>query len=262
MRRPLLLLLISSCLVLVAASQSAGNDEALLAKARSSYDAAFTGNLVSFDCSVQFDWKQQFEALVGKNPPPAIVETVEHLQKIQHRVIVNRYGALVATKPNPPKLGEYKSAAQLEQVLNALVTQGLNAWLPFSTNTFLPHKPTKFNFEQIDSGYKLSVTGEGVEATLLLSRDLRVTSGVSQLPQPMRFTASFMDGPRGYLLQSVTTGSTGGTSDGDTTFAFTYQPVQDFQIPASMTVSLSTTTHWRFTLTDCKVVTRTLVPGP
>jgi len=71
-------------------------------------------------------------------------------------------------------------------------------------NVILPVEPTTFGFEKIQTGYKLAMSGPGVDGTLLLATDMRITSGVMQQPQPMRFTTAFMNGPSGFLLTSIT----------------------------------------------------------
>jgi hypothetical protein len=52
-------------------AQAGASDKDLLIKARGLYDAPFTGNLVSFDCEVQFDWKKHISDLLGTVPPQA-----------------------------------------------------------------------------------------------------------------------------------------------------------------------------------------------
>jgi hypothetical protein len=240
-------------------AQSLVSDEALLAKTRALYDAPFTRGLVSFDCAVQFDWKKHFIDILGTIPPTAIPIT-ERLQTIQHRVFVDRSGAVVSAIPNAPDLTGVAHAAELEHGVNTIVSTGLNAWLPSSTNVILPVQPTKFSFQKIEPGYKLNMNGPGVAATLLLTTDLRVTSGVVQLPQPMRFTTEFIDAPNGYLLASIRTGNTTNTDiDGAATFSYTYQTVQDFQLPSLVSVASSSSEKWHYALTDCKVIRAIIV---
>src|SRR3984893_2358205 len=205
--RRLILSIVMSCLCASAVSQTTTSDEALLAKTRALYDAPFTRNLVSFDCSVEFDWKKHFVDLFG-TVPPAALPTIERLQTIQHRVFVDRSGAVVSAIPKTPDLSGVAHAAELEQGLQTMVSGGLNGWLPFSTNVILPTGRTKFNFQKIETGYKLVMNGPGVAATLLLKDDMRLRSAVSQLPQPMRFSTEFSAGPDGFLLDSIKTGST------------------------------------------------------
>lgn len=254
MGRRVLLIFATASLVLAASSQTADKDQALLGKARSLYDTPFARNLVSFDCGVEFDWKRHFESLVGALPA-SVAAPVERLQKVQHRVTVKPGGVTVSSEPKTPDFGGSQSIAQLEQVFRAMLRQGFNAWLPFSTSVFLPANPTSVHLEDIPPDYRLSVEAENVEANLVLNRDLRIASGVSQLPQAMRFTTHFIDGPHGFVLESVTTGPAAGPPDSDTTFDFTYPSMQDLQIPSSVSVSQSSTSPWHFALTHCKAVT-------
>ena len=238
----------------LAMAQTTAADDALLAKTRALYDAPFTRDLVSFDCAVQFDWKQHFVAFAGA-VPPEMLPAVERLQKLQHRVLVDRSGASVSTIPAAPDLAAVDHAAQLEQVLTTLVSGGFSAWLPFATDVILPVPPTQFTFEKAGAAYKLSMDGSDVAATLLLEPDLRLTSMVSRLPQPMRLTTEFIPGPNGFLLKSMKTGSTTDAGAGDAaeaTFAFTYQTVQGFQLPASVTITPATNEAWSYTLNGCK----------
>jgi hypothetical protein len=121
----------------------------------------------------------------------------------------------------------------------------------------LPLIPSKFNFQKVDTGFKVAMTGPNVSATLMLLPDMRISSVVSELPQPIHFTANFLDGPNGFLLRSVKTG--GGTSDlnkWDADFTYTFQDVQGIQIPDSVTViQIATGEKWTYFLTDCKAMT-------
>src|SRR5260370_3511076 len=175
--RRLILSTVMSCLCASAVSQTTTSDEALLAKTRALYDAPCARNRVSFDCAVECDWKKHLVDLCGM-VTPAAVPTIDRLQTIQHRVFVDRSGAVVSAIPKTPDLTGVAHAAELEQGLQTMVSGGLNGWLPFSTNVILTTGRTKFNFEKINSGYKLVMTGPGVAATLLLGDDMRLTSPV------------------------------------------------------------------------------------
>lgn len=254
MRHPLLAFLVLFSLGASAAPQSPTSDDLLMARTRAAYDAPFTRNLAAFDCLVQFDWKQHFAETLGKLPPAA-VPIADMLQSIKQRVKVDHTHATVASIPERPDFGAGERAAQLEQVFNAMVSNGLNAWLPSSTNVILPTGKTQYSFERLPSGYKVTMNGQDVAGTLLLSPDLRVTSGVMQRPQSIRFSTDFESGPQGYVLASVTTGQTIDTSvGGEATFAYTYQSIDGEQIPDVVTVTPATTPPWHYSLTDCKVV--------
>lgn len=244
-----LIMLCSSAL-----AQSPDSDEVLLTKARDLYDAPFTRNLVSFDCSVQFDWKKHFQDAIG-SVPPAAVPVIDRLQTIPHRAFVDRSGATISAIPKAPDLSAIPRGTDLEQAMNSIVTGGINAWIPFATNVILPVKPTTFAFHRSDNDYKITMNGNGVDATLLVGSDLRLASADTKLPLQMRFTTRFVDGPKGYLLASVTTvmpTSTGG--DSASRFDYEFQPLQDFQLPSEVTVTPANSEVWHFALTDCKVV--------
>jgi hypothetical protein len=102
------------------------------------------------------------------------------------------------------------------------------------------------------------MNGKNGAGTLLLQPDLRLMSGVMQLPQPMRFSTDFKSGPQGFILSSVKTES---TANGEATFAYTYQSVGEFQIPDTVTVAPATTGKWHYRLMDCKVVKFVKVNG-
>ena len=245
---------------LCAHSQLAGSDDAMLSKARGLYDAPFTRQLVSFDCSVRFDWKKHFVDTVGVVPAAAI-PVVNRLQMLPHRVFVDRSGAVVSEIPRATDLSGTPHAADLEAVLQAMVSSGLNAWLPFATNVILPMKPTTFTFQHSDTGYKVVMKGANVSATLDLLPDMRITTVTSELPQPQHFETEFSTGPNGYLLQSVKTGSGADSRvSWDAVFAYRYQTVQGFQIPINAAVTqMSTGEKWEYSLDDCKAVTGTVI---
>src|ERR1700687_4274495 len=135
--RRLILSIVMFCLCAPASSQPTASDEALLAKTRALYDAPFSRGLVSFDCAVEFDWRKHFVDLFG-TIPPAAVPAIERLQTIQHRVFVDRSGAVVSVISKTQDLTGVAHAAELEQGLQTMVSGGLNGWLPFSTNVILP----------------------------------------------------------------------------------------------------------------------------
>jgi hypothetical protein len=250
----LLAVLFSGCVVGLAQSQK--SDDVLLAKTRVLYDAPFTRTLVSFDCAVQFDWKVHFMETLGQVPPAAI-PALEHLQAIQHRVLVDRSGAVVSEIPKATDLTGVPHGVDLEHGLHAMISSGLNAWLPFGTNVILPVSPTKFSFQKEDIDYKLTMSGNNVSATLTLTLDMRITSVVSRLPQPLQFAADFIDGPKGYLLKSVkTTSDTDPNAKWESTFEYAYKDVQGFQLPSILTVTQQSAPEtWRYSLNDCKAVT-------
>jgi len=254
--RQISILLVAMSICLPAFPQSTESDETLLTRAHGLYDTPFTGPLVSFACAVQFDWKRHIFETLGA-VPPAATSTIEHLQAIQHRVFVDRSGAVVSEVPKPTDLSGTPHGADLESSFQAIVSSGINAWLPFAMDEILPVKPSKSSIQKVDTGFKVVMNGPNVSATLMVLPDMRISNVISEFPQPLHFTTSFVSGPNGFLLQSVKTGP--GTSDldkWDATFTYTFQGIQGVQLPGGVTVTQSATGEkWAYSLDDCKAVT-------
>src|SRR5690349_5473544 len=68
-RKILVTTAVTLCLCISVVAQTAPSDKDLLTKTRGLYDAPFAGNLVSFDCAVQFDWEKHISDLLGTVPP-------------------------------------------------------------------------------------------------------------------------------------------------------------------------------------------------
>jgi hypothetical protein len=205
---------------------------------------------------VQFDWKRHFLDTLGV-VPPTVTPTIEHLQAIQHRVFVDRSGAVVSEVPKATDLSGTSHGTDLETSFQAIVSSGINAWLPFAMDEILPLKPSKFSFQKVDTGFKVLMNGTNVSATLMLLPDMRISKVISELPQPLHFTTNFASGPSGFLLQSVKTGA--GTSDldkWDANFTYAFQDVQGIQLPGGVTVTaFATGEKWAYSLADCEAIT-------
>jgi hypothetical protein len=244
------------CFCLPVLPQHTPSDEALLAKTRALYDAPFAQGLISFDCAVEFDWKKHFVDEQHSLDPtravsPAAISAAEHLQTVPHRVFVDHTGAVVSAIPKAPDLTGIAHAPELEQALQVILKGSLDTWTPFAANIVLPVGPTKYTFEKIDRGYKVTMAGENLSAQAILNPELSLISGDVIRPQTYQFTTGFTSGPAGYLLQSITTEFTGG---GRAKFDYTYQTVLGVQIPMDIVVSPATSAPWRYSLSGCKVM--------
>jgi hypothetical protein len=241
---------------LSAAAQQPSSDAALLAKTRVLYDAPFARGLISFDCAVQFDWKQHFvDAQHFINPSrsvaPQAVSAAERLQTVTHRVFMDRSGAVVSAVPVSPDFAGIAHADDLERVFRVMVKGGLDTWMPFATNVILPMGSTKYEFEKMEAGYKVAMNGDDLSATLVLNPGLGIVSGSALRPQAYQFKTGFTSGPDGYLLESISTGS---SPDGWATFDYSYQTVQGIQLPLEITVKPATSEAWRYSLSGCKAM--------
>lgn len=254
MRRSLLcLLLLAGCGSSLA--QTSAPDAALLARTRALYDAPFTRNLVSFDCAVQFDWKQHIIDAIG-SLPDSIDPTVEQVAEVRHRISVNHAGAVVSIAPNGPDLEGVPMGPQMEQAFQMVIPAGVNAWLPYADNQILPEGKTQFAFQKTNAGYTVSLNGQGIAGTLFLSPDLRMTGGAATQPQAMNFTTVFDNGPQGYLLRSVVIAAPSGRNAPPAhtpTFTYTYQDLEGFQIPSQVSVTTAAGEIWKYALTDCRI---------
>ena len=245
--------LFALCLSLPLFAQSPA-DKALLAKTRALYDTPFQHGLISFDCAVEFDWTEHFRKILG-TVPPAAQPVIQHLQAISHRIFVDRSGATVSTIPKPPDLTTVPKGPELENLLTTVLPQGLNAWIPSSTDVLLPRGDTVYSFEKLASGYKLAMSGTGLQAELVLDSTLHINTGVVQQPQPMRFDTIFQPALNGLVLSSIRTGqTTDAASAGDVLFSYTYQPLKGFEIPQQIGIAAAAGDQWTYTLSDCKVV--------
>lgn len=255
MRKILFLLLLTGVCGPLLAQQS---DEALLKRARSLYDAPFARNLISFDCDVQFDWKQHIVDELG-SVPDAVEPTIDLMAAVHHRVSMDRSGATVAEDANGPDLEEIPLGSEFEQAFRIVIPGGLNAWLPFAYGEILPEGATEYSFQKTDAGYTLVLKGKGIASTLYLDPGLKMVRGENELPQPLRFTTEFADGPQGYLLRSLTTSAPGSKAAHTPTFDYTWQSVNGVEIPSQVTLMTGIGEVWKYQLTGCAVKTGTAV---
>ncbi|MGB9146310.1 MAG: hypothetical protein WCC14_10845 [Acidobacteriaceae bacterium] len=257
MRKILVLVLLMGVCGTAPAQQS---DAALLQRTRALYDAPFTRNLVSFDCEVQFDWKQHLIDQLG-SVPDAVEPTVDLMAAVHHTVSMDRSGARVSEAPNGPDLEEIPLGAQFEQAFRMVISGGLNEWLPFGYGEILPEGATEYSFQKTDAGYTVVLKGKGIASTLYLDPNLKVIRGESELPQPLRFTTEFADGPQGYLLRSMTTAAPGSKAAHIPTFDYTWQSVNGVEIPSQVTVTTGIGEVWKYQLTGCAVQVQTKPPA-
>jgi hypothetical protein len=100
-------------------AQAATDDATLLKQARAKYDAPFERNLQSFNCAVEFNWKQHFTEVVRLGDEGTDEEIAQFIQPIRNRVTVTRQNVAV-------------SAGMTEGEVNKLP---MEAWRKVSSNT-------------------------------------------------------------------------------------------------------------------------------
>ena len=237
--------------------QATKTDQALLSQAREKYDAPFNRNMESFNCAVDFSWKQHFTETTRVGDEATDEELEKIFQPIRNRVTVTRQSATVSSGLTDDAIGKLPRGGMAELLLEHAVQNGLNSWLPASTNTFLPNPAMPVSFAPSASGYKLTFKVHKSVIEMVLGPDMRLQSTTEKAPQSEHFETAFESGQQGFLLTSWTMGEDGNFEPGNRLiYTYTYQAVGGVELPEH--VVLNRESHhevWRYTLSDCTVKT-------
>lgn len=249
-------LLLSLC-PLALLAQSTKADQALLTKAHASYDTPFDRGLKSFDCAVDFNWKQHWTDTYRVGDEGTDQELETFIQPIHNRVTVTRDDAIVSSGMTQEQEQRLPRGGMAEGLLKHAVRFSLRTWLVASNNALLPATDTPVHFEPSSSGYKLGMKIKDFDVTMTLTHDLSLQSVGVKGSDADRQEFEFHPGPQGLLLGSWTMGEDGTFKPGNRLiFTYTYQTIDGFQIPASMLVNRESHHEvWRYTLSDCIVKT-------
>jgi hypothetical protein len=236
-------------------AQATKTDQALLSQAREKYDAPFSRNLQSFDCAVDFSWKEHFTetARVGDEGTDAELEKI--FQPIRNRVTVTGQNVTVSSGLTDDAIGKLPHGGMAEFLLEHAVQKSLYTWLPAGTNTILPDPDTPVSIEQSPSGYRLAFKVESADVEMDLASDMRLQSATMKGPQATVFETSFASGHQGFLLTSWTIPEDGNSEPGHRLiFTYSYQTVSGLELPQHVAV-IRESHHevWRYTLSDCNV---------
>lgn len=250
------LIVFCSCAMLCHA-QATESDQALLKEAREKYDAPFNRNLQSFDCAVDFSWKQHFTETtrVGDEGTDAELENI--FQPIRNRVKVTQQNVTVSSGLTDDAIGKLPHGGMAEFLLEHAVQKSLYNWLPGSTNVLLPTPATPVHFNLSSSGYKLSFKMQNSDIEMALSPDMRLQSATLKGPQAEHFETSFAPGQQGFLLTSWTMGEDGNSKPGHRLiFTYTYQTVDGVELPENVVIVRESHHEvWRYRLSGCSVKT-------
>jgi hypothetical protein len=254
MRIPRALIVFCFCAVLCQA-QVAKTDQELLSEVRGKYDAPFTRGLESFECAVDFSWKEHFKETtrVGDEGTDEELKTI--FQPIRNRVVVTRDSVTVSSGMSDDAIGKLPHGGMAEFLLEHAVQKSLYNWLPASTNTLLPDPAKPVTFQQSPSGYKLDYKMGTSEIEMVLDSEMRLRSAALKAPQSDHFETAFEPGPQGFVLSSWTMGEDGQFELGHRLiFAYTYQAVSGIQLPKQVEVFRESHHEvWRYRLSDCTV---------
>ena len=185
-----------SCAVVCHAQVSKTN-QALLNEVREKYDAPFTRNLESFDCAVDFNWKEHFTETTRVGDEGSDEELEKIFQPIRNRVAVTRQNVTVSSGLSDDAIGKLPHGGMAEFLLKHAVQKSLSSWLPASTNTLLPNPAAPIIFEQSPSGYKLAFKMKTSDIEMIVGLDMRLQSATLKAPQSDHFETSFAAGQQG-----------------------------------------------------------------
>jgi hypothetical protein len=245
------------CAVLCHA-QAAKTDQALLNQVREKYDAPFDRNLQSFDCAVDFSWKEHFTETTRVGDEGTDEELEKIFQPIRNRVTVTRQNVTVSSRLTDDAISKLPHGGMAEFLLEHAVQKCLYTWLPASTNMMLPGPDMPVSFQRSPTGYKLNFKMQAFDVEMLLAPDMRLQSAAVKAPQSDHFETSFESGQQGFLLTSLTMGEDGNSEPGHRLiYTYTYQTIGGVQLPEHV-AAIRESHHeaWRYRLSDCSVKTR------
>jgi hypothetical protein len=250
----LLLFGLSPLAVLAQATES---DQALLAKARASYDTPFDRGLKSFNCAVDFNWKQHWADTYRVGDEGTDQEIESFIQPIHNRVTVTRADAILSSGMTEEQEHKLPRGGMAEGLLQHAVRFSLRTWLVASTNALLPSAETPVHFDASKSGYEAGFKIKSFDVAMSLTRDFGLERMGVKSSDADRQEFDFHQGPQGFLLGTWTMGEDGDFKPGNhLIFTYTYQTIDGFQLPAHMVVNRESHHEvWRYNLTDCLVET-------
>ena len=248
--------LLSFCAV-AGHGQAPANDAALLSQARAAYDTPFERGLKSFDCAVDFNWKQHWADTYRVGDEGTDDEIEASIQPIHNRVTVTRDDAVVSSGMTEEQEQKLPRGGMAEGLLKHAVRFSLRTWLVAANNTLLPAAGTPVHFESSTFGHTLETKIQNFDVIMMLTPDMSLRSMSVKGSDGDRQEFQFHPGPRGFVLSSWTMGEDGSFKPGNhLIFTYTYQLVDGFQIPAHMVVNRESHHElWRFDLSNCTVKT-------
>jgi len=247
------------------------DQQKLLAQTRHAYYLPMDRGVRGFACTVAFDWDGILERASGRKIPshePTLVKlksaSVIVTDDLVKGVTIKSDFPTGAPAPGSP-------AASREKILENLVTASLDGWNPFLSDRVFPMEGTRYRFEAVPSGYRLTLEGGTFFSILDLDPQLRVTHGESHLNGTTTdFTPTFDPSSHGWLITSLKTsttqsvigsaeakadppsGSAASSADKDkASFTFSYQFVEDMLVPKHVIVQYADGLETPYDLKDC-----------
>lgn len=238
-------------------AQSSSEGARLLKQARAKYDDPFERGLKSFDCAVDFNWKQHWSETYRVGDEGTDEEIATLIQPIRNRVTVTREDAIVSSGMTDDEEHKLPHGGMAEGLLKHAVRFSLRTWLVASNNALLPATGTPVQFESSGSGYELESKVQNSDVDMMLTRDMSLQNIAVKGSDSGRQEFGFHLGPQGFLLGQWTMGEDGDFKPGNRLiFTYDYQTIGGFQVPEHVVVNRESHHEiWRYTLSDCKITT-------
>ena len=269
-------LLIASAAV-ASAQQPGGIDQkGLLNQTREAYYQPIERGIQGFACTVSFDWNDVLERASGHKIPshePTLMALKNATVTVNDDLLK---GVTVRVDYPGGPAGVSASVVSREKILKNVVTASLEGWNPFLSDRIFPMEGTRYHFEAMPAGYRLTLDGGTFFSILDLDAKFQVTHGENHLNgTTTEFAPTFDPSTHGWLLTSLKTvttqsavgsvaenkaGSTsaGPTSEGDkASFTYSYQFVGEMLVPKKVVVQYADGIETPYLLTDCSLVKST-----
>lgn len=236
-------------------AQAAPDDATFLKQARAKYDAPFERNLQSFNCAVEFSWKQHFTEAVRVGDEGTDEEIEKIFQPIRNRVTVTRQNAEVSAGMSEEEVNKLPHGGMAEGLLEHAVQFSLNNWLAAANNAILPPEGTPLHVEPSNADYKLELKIQNFDVEMMFTRDMSLVSEGAKRSASERRETDFRPGPQGFLMTSFRMGEDGDFKPGNRIIlTYTYQSAGGFQLPEQVAINRESHREvWHYKLTDCRV---------
>lgn len=238
-------------------AQATKTDQALLSQVREKYDAPFDRNLQSFNCAVDFNWKQHWTETTRVGDEGTDEQIEKLIQPIRNRVEVTQQKVSASSGLTDEEMNKLPYEGMAEGLLEHAVEKSLYTWLMGSTRAILGNPATLVSIEQSPSGYKLTFKVQDSEIELVLAPDMRLQRGGMKANPADRIETLFESGQHGFHLTSMTMGENGNFVPGNRLiYTYTYQTVGGVELPEHVVV-IRESHHevWRYTLSGCSAKT-------
>lgn len=238
-------------------AQQPPTDATFLKQAHSKYDAPFQRNLQSFDCAVDFNWKQHFQEAARVGDEGTDEEIQKLIQPIHTRVTVTRTNASPTAGMTDDEVAKLPRGGMAELLLEHAVKFSLNNWLVAANNAIIPPDDTAVRVESVASGYNVAFKIQTFDVEMAFTPDMRLASEGAKGSAADRRLTEFRPGPDGFLLTTFTMGEDGNLEPGNRiVLTYSYQTVDGFQLPKQVSI-LRESHHegWHYELSDCKAKT-------